>query len=145
MDEKLDALYGAIASVASQPKSEESEEEHLLEHYHSSRTIRKLVLECPAFACKLYENALKGKCATWAQGHRYFIFSNFVVLFYIGTPWHACCTHRYVFSLKVISALWETSDPAVRELIKEEMQPLVDNGVLKAAQEKETTKAERKQ
>nr|GMD63739.1 pumilio homolog 24 [Ipomoea batatas] len=117
LDEKLGALHGAIASLASQPKLEESEEEHLLEQYHSSRTIRKLVLECPAFACKLYENALKGKCATWVQGH----------------------------SSKVISALWETSDPAVRELIKEEIQPLVDNGVLKVAQEKETTKAGRKQ
>ncbi|XP_031110494.1 pumilio homolog 24 [Ipomoea triloba] len=117
LDEKLGALHGAIASLASQPKLEESEEEHLLEQYHSSRTIRKLVLECPAFACKLYENALKGKCATWVQGH----------------------------SSKVVSALWETSDPAVRELIKEEMQPLVDNGVLKVAQEKETTKAGRKQ
>lgn len=144
----MGALHGAIASLASQPKLEESEEEHLLEQYHSSRTIRKLVLECPAFACKLYENALKGKCAMWVQGHRYlidtplyFIFSNFVLLFF-----KACLySLRHVFSSKVISALWETSDPAVRELIKEEMQPLVDNGVLKVAQEKETTKAGRKQ
>ncbi|CAH9136747.1 unnamed protein product [Cuscuta epithymum] len=110
---KLEALYETIGSLASQPKLEEAEEEHILENYHSSRTIRKLVLECPAFARTLYEKALKGHCETWAQGH----------------------------SLKVMSAFWETSDPIVHELINEELQPLADNGILKvAAQAKELPK-----
>lgn len=101
-DEKLDFLHAAIASLASQPKSEGSEE-HILENFHSSRTIRKLVLDNPLFASTLWKKCLQGKCEMWAQGH----------------------------SGKVVSAFLESSDLMVRELAKEELQPLIDSGVLK--------------
>lgn len=70
LDEKLNNLHEAIAALTEEPKSEESEEEHVLENFHSSRTIRKLVLDCPAFASTLWKKSLKGKCQLWAQGHR---------------------------------------------------------------------------
>ena len=70
LDEKLNTLYEAVATLVAKPKSEGSEEEHLLENFHSSRTIRKLILDCPNFATVLWENALEGKCEMWAQGHR---------------------------------------------------------------------------
>lgn len=70
LDEKLNTLYEAIAVLAAEPKSEESEEEHVLENFHSNRTIRKLILDCPTFAATLWTKALKGKCSSWAQGHR---------------------------------------------------------------------------
>lgn len=74
LDEKLNALYEAIASLVAEPKSEESteesKEEHILENFHSSRTIRKLILDCPTFASTLWNKALKGKCELWAHGHR---------------------------------------------------------------------------
>lgn len=63
-------LHEAIASIAAQPKLDGAEEEHILEQFHSSRTIRKLVLDCPEFASTLWEKALRGKCATWVKGHR---------------------------------------------------------------------------
>lgn len=69
LDEKLGELHEALASVAAHPKQDEAEEEHILEQFHSSRVIRKLVLDCPAFASTLWERALKGKCAVWAKGH----------------------------------------------------------------------------
>lgn len=104
LDGKLETLHGVIASLAAHPKLEGSDE-HLLEHFHSSRTIRKLILDSPSFACTLYEKALKGKCSIWAQGH----------------------------SAKVISALLETSSSMVHKLVKKEVQPLVDDGILKLA------------
>lgn len=70
MDEKLEKLYEVVSTLVAEPKSEEVEDDHLLEDFHSSRTIRKLILDCPIFASKLWEKALKGKCAIWAQGHR---------------------------------------------------------------------------
>ncbi|KAJ9699672.1 hypothetical protein PVL29_005507 [Vitis rotundifolia] len=109
LDEKLDALHGAIASLAAQPKSEESEEEHVLENFHSSRTIRKLVLDCPTFASTLWKIALGGKCEMWAQGH----------------------------SHKVVSAFLESSDSEVCELAKGELQPLMDSGILKIPETKQ--------
>ncbi|KAL0368193.1 UNVERIFIED_CONTAM: Pumilio24 [Sesamum calycinum] len=102
LDEKLGKFYEAIASVAAQPKPDEPEEEHILEHFHSSRTIRKLILDCPEFASTLWEKALKGKCAVWVKGH----------------------------SSKVISAFLETSNSAVKELAKEELQPFIEKGDL---------------
>ncbi|OIT04294.1 pumilio -like 24 [Nicotiana attenuata] len=69
LDGKLKTLHGAIASLPAHPKVEESDKEHLLEHFHSSRTIRKLILDFLSFACILYEKARKGKCVIWAQGH----------------------------------------------------------------------------
>lgn len=70
LDDKVDALHEAIATLAAQPKSEESEEEHVLENFHSSRIIRKMVLDCSTFAATLWKKALKGNSDTWAQGHR---------------------------------------------------------------------------
>uniref|UniRef100_A0A3Q7EFA5 CPL domain-containing protein n=1 Tax=Solanum lycopersicum TaxID=4081 RepID=A0A3Q7EFA5_SOLLC len=105
LDGKLETLHGVIASLAAHPKKEGSDEQHLFEHFHSSRTIRKLILDSPSFACTLYEKALKGKCSIWAQGH----------------------------SAKVISALLETSSSMVHKLVEKETQPLVDDGILKLA------------
>lgn len=68
-DDKLNTLHEAIASLAAESKSEESQEEHILENFHSSRSLRKLVIDCPTFASTLWENALAGKCELWAQGH----------------------------------------------------------------------------
>ncbi|KAM3324004.1 pumilio 24 [Capsicum chacoense] len=105
LDGKLETLHGVIASLAAHNKMEGSDEQHLFEHFHSSRTIRKLILDSPSFACTLYEKALKGKCSIWAHGH----------------------------SAKVISALLETSSSVVHKLVKKEVQPLVDDGILKLA------------
>ncbi|KAK1380300.1 pumilio-like [Heracleum sosnowskyi] len=113
LDEKLHNLYEAVAALAAKPKSEGSEEEHLLENFHSSRTIRKLVLDCPSFASVFWENTLKGKCEMWAHGH----------------------------SCKVITAFLESSDSSVRELAKEELQPLIDAGTLKLPDTKHTGEA----
>ncbi|XP_020101867.1 pumilio homolog 24 [Ananas comosus] len=103
LSDQTDALHEAIASLAAVPKTEESEEEHVLENFHSSRTIRKLILDSPNFAAALWKTALQGKCDIWAQGH----------------------------SSKVIAAYLESSDPRVREVAKLELQPLVDRGTLK--------------
>lgn len=70
LDDKINSLHEAIAALVAQPKSEDTEEEHVLENFHSSRTIRKLVMDCPSFAVTLWKKALKGKCRTWALGHR---------------------------------------------------------------------------
>lgn len=95
LDDKLHNLHVAVASVAAQPKLEGSEEEHLFENFHSSRTLSKLVLDCPTFASILWEKALKGKCKMWAQGH----------------------------SCKVVTAFLESTNSVVRELAKEEVSP----------------------
>ena len=65
--DRMDALHKAIASLAALPKTNESQEEHVLENFHSSRLIRKLVL---GFVATLWKMALDGKCDVWAQGHR---------------------------------------------------------------------------
>ncbi|ESQ48257.1 hypothetical protein EUTSA_v10020259mg [Eutrema salsugineum] len=112
MSEKLRELYEAIASVAAMPKTQEPEKksEHILEDFHSSRTIRRLVLDCPAFASILYKKALSGNCRLWAQGH---------------------CS-------KIISAFLETEDLQVREMAKEELQVLVNEGALKIPETKKS-------
>ncbi|KAK4477830.1 hypothetical protein RD792_017093 [Penstemon davidsonii] len=102
LDEKLNMLYEAISSLASEAKVDEQKEEHLLEQFHSSRTLRKLVLDCPEFASTLWEKALKGKIADWVKGH----------------------------SSKVVKAFLETSNSTVKELAKKELQPFVKNGDL---------------
>ncbi|THG06909.1 hypothetical protein TEA_016631 [Camellia sinensis var. sinensis] len=112
LDTNLDALHRAIASLVAESKLEDSEEEHLLENFHSSRTIRRLVLDCPAFASILWKKALKGKSEMWAQGH----------------------------SSRVVCAFLESSDSVVRELAKKELQPLIDSGVLKLPEKKLSAK-----
>ncbi|XP_004296879.1 PREDICTED: pumilio homolog 24 [Fragaria vesca subsp. vesca] len=103
LDDKLDELYEAIATLVAEPKSDDPKEEHLLENFHSSRTIRRLILDCPAFASTLWNKALKGKCELWAQGH----------------------------SCRVVSAYLASSDSHVNKLAKKELQPLIDAGTLK--------------
>ncbi|GLU15497.1 hypothetical protein SLE2022_319800 [Rubroshorea leprosula] len=110
LNDKLKNLHEAIASLAAEPKSEESEEEHVLENFHSSHTIRKLVLDCPEFASTLWKKAFEGKCESWAQGH----------------------------SSKVLCAFWETLDSKVHELAEEELQPLIESGVLKIPETKQS-------
>ncbi|XP_024030000.1 pumilio homolog 24 isoform X1 [Morus notabilis] len=110
MEDKLDTLHKAIASLVAEPKSEESEEERVLENFHSSRTIRKLILDSPTFASTLWNTALKGKCETWAMGH----------------------------SSKVISAYLESSDSKVQDLAKKELQRLIDRGILKIPEKQST-------
>ncbi|RWV91600.1 hypothetical protein GW17_00046108 [Ensete ventricosum] len=68
--DRMDALHKAIASQAALPKTNDSQEEHILENFHSSRLIRKLILDSPGFAATLWKMALDGKCHVWAQGHR---------------------------------------------------------------------------
>ncbi|KAK1315638.1 hypothetical protein QJS10_CPA05g00322 [Acorus calamus] len=103
--EKIDELHRTIASLAALPKTEELQD-HILEHFHSSRTIRKLVLECPKFASTLWKSALTGKCEMWAQGH----------------------------SCKIVSAFLESSHDEVRHLAEKELQPLVKRGILQNPQ-----------
>ncbi|OVA18708.1 Pumilio RNA-binding repeat [Macleaya cordata] len=86
----------------------EEEKKHVLENFHSSRTIRKLILDCPTFASTLWKVALEGKCEMWAQGH----------------------------SSKVVCAFLESSDSEVQDLAKPELQPLIDSGVLKMPESK---------
>ncbi|KAK9672956.1 hypothetical protein RND81_12G137200 [Saponaria officinalis] len=110
LDDKLTSLYEKIADLASEPKADESE--HILENFHSSRTIRKLVLDCPSFASILWTKALQGKCKTWAHGH----------------------------SSKIVAAFVESTDSNIQDLTKKELQPLVDDGVLKIPVAKPTDK-----
>jgi len=70
LDDKINSLHDAVASLAAMPKPADSQEEHVLENFHSSRTIRKLILDCPNFASTLWEKAFKGKSELWAHGHR---------------------------------------------------------------------------
>lgn len=105
LDEKLYALHEVIASLAAEPKSGD---DHVLENFHSSRVIRKLVLDCPSFASILWKDALKGRCKIWAQGH----------------------------SIRVVCAFMESTDLKVRQMAKEELQPLIDGGILKIPEKK---------
>ncbi|XP_078149076.1 pumilio 24 [Carex rostrata] len=104
LSDKIDALHEAITSLAAVPKGTDSKEEHVFENFHSSRTIRKLVLDSHAFASALWKGSLEGKTDVWAQGH----------------------------SSKVILAFLESSDSKTKDLAKSELQHLIDSGVLKA-------------
>ncbi|KAI3978805.1 hypothetical protein MKX01_015980, partial [Papaver californicum] len=109
LTDKLETLHKAIAALAAVPKEEKPEEEHVLINFHSSRTIRKLILDCPTFASIIWV-ALKGKCEMWSQGH----------------------------SSKVVCAFLESPNPDVQDLAKPELQPLVDSGILKMPETKLT-------
>ncbi|KDP27853.1 hypothetical protein JCGZ_18933 [Jatropha curcas] len=109
LDDKLNTLHDAVASLAAEPKSEESELEHVLENFHSSRTIKKLVMDSSTFATTLWMKALNGKCELWAKGH----------------------------SSKVICAFLESSDAKISGVAKEELQPLVDSGKLRIPENKQ--------
>ncbi|XP_057817317.2 pumilio homolog 24 isoform X2 [Cryptomeria japonica] len=118
------SLHRAIADVGALPQVNDGvqadehvvndgvqADEHVFIQYHSSRTIRKLIMEshvpdgidAPSFASILWDVALKGKCKMWAQGH----------------------------SAKVVSALMNSADRKVRKKAKPELQPLIDAGMLK--------------
>ncbi|KAK8969894.1 hypothetical protein KSP40_PGU006298 [Platanthera guangdongensis] len=109
LEDRLSDLHKAIASLAALPKTDESGGDHILENFHSSRTIRKLVLDSPAFAEILWKTVLEGKSEIWAQGH----------------------------SCKVVSAFLESPEARVKNLAERELQPLVDSGVLKLSGKKE--------
>lgn len=78
------SLHKTIAELAAKsPKAADAagqaETEHVLEQYHASRTIRRLILnsksslngvDAPSFAATLWNTALKKKCKLWAKGHR---------------------------------------------------------------------------
>jgi pumilio family protein 6 len=64
-------LHDAIVSDAAQPKTEDIE--HAFENFFSSRVIRRMIIDCPAFAVTLWRKALEGKCKIWAEGHRYYV------------------------------------------------------------------------
>ncbi|KAJ4819206.1 Pumilio [Rhynchospora pubera] len=103
LSNKLHTLYEAIASLAAVPKGTDTKEEHVFENFHSSRTIRKLILDSPEFASVLWKVSLQGKTDVWAQGH----------------------------SSKVLLAFLESTDSKTRDLAKSELQHLIDTGVLK--------------
>jgi pumilio homology domain family member 6 len=84
-------LHDAIASDAEQPKTEDIE--HAFENFHSSRVIRKLIIECPTFAVTLWKKALKGKCKIWAHGHRYIVFAYCAAASKIHKSMLCLCNH----------------------------------------------------
>ncbi|EFJ31631.1 hypothetical protein SELMODRAFT_86524, partial [Selaginella moellendorffii] len=118
--EGISSVHKAIADLAALPKDKKTEEEHVLEHYHASRTIRRLVLDSSchkldgsseSFAQMLWSLALQGRCTTWARGH----------------------------SAKVVAAFRDSEDPAVRRVAKSEINSLVDSGVLEGRKAKATS------
>ncbi|XP_031496444.1 pumilio homolog 24 isoform X2 [Nymphaea colorata] len=106
LTDKLDALHVAISQLGAAPKVEL--QEHVFENFHSSRVIRKLILECPRFANTLWKLALKDRCKLWAQGH----------------------------SCKVVAAYMESSNQEVKGLASSEVQPLLESGLLKILDKK---------
>ncbi|TVU43924.1 hypothetical protein EJB05_03345 [Eragrostis curvula] len=108
---RIHMLHDAIAADAAQPKTEDIE--HAFENFHSSRVIRKIIIDCPAFAITLWKKALKGKCKIWAHGH----------------------------SSKVVAAFLESPSSKVRDIATSELQPLIDSGVLKIPDHKTVEKA----
>ncbi|KAJ1686017.1 hypothetical protein LUZ63_017407 [Rhynchospora breviuscula] len=103
LSNKVHTLFEAIASLAAVPKGTDTKEEHVFENFHSSRTIRKLILDSPEFASVLWKVSLEGKTEMWAQGH----------------------------SSKVLLAFLESSDSKTRDLAKSGLQHLIDTGLLK--------------
>eukprot|EP00252_Welwitschia_mirabilis_P011378 TRINITY_DN25592_c0_g1_i1.p1 TRINITY_DN25592_c0_g1~~TRINITY_DN25592_c0_g1_i1.p1 ORF type:complete len:664 (-),score=128.81 TRINITY_DN25592_c0_g1_i1:363-2354(-) len=111
-------LYRKIADLGAMPQScnEDGGNEHVFVQYHSSRTIRKLVLESkmpknvsvPSFAEVLWDTSLKGKCKIWGQGH----------------------------SEKVVTAFLECPDSKIKEMAELEIQPLLDANVIQFGTEK---------
>ena len=68
--DRIHVLHNAIACDAARPRTDYIDE-HAFDNYHSSRVIRKMILDCPAFAATLWKKALKGKCKSFADGFRY--------------------------------------------------------------------------
>ena len=87
--DRIHVLHNAIACDAARPRPDDGDE-HAVDNYHSSRTIRRMILDCRAFAATLWKTALEGKCKLYADGFRYFKMTH----------------HRYVSSLICSSNLW---------------------------------------
>jgi hypothetical protein len=95
LTDRIHMLHDAIASDAAQPKTEDTE--HAFENFFSSRVIRRMVIDCPAFAVTLWRKALQGKCKIWAEGHRYYALllnmmpcRHVLVLPKLLHLWHVC-------------------------------------------------------
>lgn len=106
----ISKVHQAIADTSAQPRSADDSDEHIFEHYHASRVLRRLILEPitplsnmtgPSFASILWNTALKGRCREWATGH----------------------------SEKVVSAFLECNDIEAKKDATEELQPLIDSGL----------------
>ncbi|WVZ61162.1 hypothetical protein U9M48_011077 [Paspalum notatum var. saurae] len=108
--DRIHMLHDAIAADAAQPKTEDIE--HAFVNFFSSRVIRKLIIDCPAFAVTLWRKALKGKCKIWAEGH----------------------------SSKVVTGFLESPSSEVKDLAKPELQQLIDTGILKVPDQKAVEK-----
>ncbi len=82
---EVTAVHKAISSLVALPQIsmdvDDKPEEHVMEGYFSSRTIRRLILEsqlppsgidAESFSAIFWSTAIKGNCKRWAKGHRYF-------------------------------------------------------------------------
>uniref|UniRef100_A0A8I6XVL1 CPL domain-containing protein n=1 Tax=Hordeum vulgare subsp. vulgare TaxID=112509 RepID=A0A8I6XVL1_HORVV len=99
--DRIHVLHNAIACDAARPRTDYVDE-HAFDDY-PSHLIRRIILDCPAFAATLWKKALKGKCKLYAEG----------------------------FSSRVVAAYLESPDSRVKDLAKYELQPLIDGGILK--------------
>jgi len=110
------SIHKEIADLATLPPQgtglEEEKDEHVMEQYFSSRTIRRLILESKpppegisgqSFSALFWDVALKGKCRRWAQGH----------------------------SAKVVGGYRECGHASTKKAAHAEIQGLIDEGVLK--------------
>ncbi|KAM3279716.1 hypothetical protein ACQJBY_046845 [Aegilops geniculata] len=105
--DRIQVLHNAIACDAARPRTDDVDE-HAFDNYHSSPIIRRMILDCPAFAATLWKKALEGKCKLYADG----------------------------FSSRVVAAYLESPDSRVKDLAKSELQPLIDAGILKPQEHK---------
>ncbi|XP_037444274.1 pumilio homolog 24-like [Triticum dicoccoides] len=105
--DRIHVLHNAIACDAARLRTDDGDE-HAFDNHHSSRIIRRMILDCPAFAATLWEKALEGKCKLYADG----------------------------FSSMVLAAYLESPDSMVKDLAKSELQPLIDGGILKPQEHK---------
>ncbi|KAF7109875.1 hypothetical protein CFC21_110067 [Triticum aestivum] len=110
--DRIHVLHNAIACDAARPRTDDGDE-HAFDNYHSSRTIRRMILDCPAFAATLWKTALEGKCKLYADG----------------------------FSSMVVGAYLESPDSMVKDLAKSELQLLIDGGILKPQEHKAEEKS----
>lgn len=106
------ALVAAVAAgAASSSGAASQEEEPTLSHFFGSRALRRLVLAsgdggaagaaAAAFAAKLWSGALQGQCSGWVDSH----------------------------AAKVLAAVAQCGDAAVRATAAKELQPLVQGSV----------------
>eukprot|EP00897_Mesotaenium_endlicherianum_P003454 jgi/Mesen1/3136/ME000184S02204 len=103
-------------------------EEHVMEEFWASRTLRRLLLQsslpppeesggAESVCSVLWKRALSGRCREWAFGH----------------------------SLKVVAALPQCADPAVRATVMKELQPLIADGTIRLREGEQSLPVGRKQ